>query len=92
VGKARKLATIDSGVYNQTFYGILNGQGDFWTPLAFPTEHAADTHLRMFWAGDPENWSLVQRTHKIVPVRIRLNQLANPTAKEPVDGTGGRDG
>lgn len=76
-GKA-KLATSDSKVYKHTFYGILNAQGDFWTPLAFETERAAMAHLEGFWRADPAKFASVQRTHKIVPVRIRLDQLPKP--------------
>jgi len=70
-----KLAASDSKVYKHTFYGILNAYGDFWTPLAFDTEQGARDHIRHFWRNDPDNLRKCLRTHKIVPVRVRLNQL-----------------
>lgn len=79
---AEKLATIDSKVYKHTFYGILNAQGDFWTPLPFESPEQAEQHLRHFWQhlrhfwrNDPDNLAKCLRTHRIVPVRVTLEQL-----------------
>lgn len=94
----RKLepATSDSSVYRHTFYGILNAQGDFWTPLAFETERQARDHLRFFWRNDPENLKLCERTHKIVPVRVQLTQIsdrdATPREREAVEGEASQPG
>ena len=63
----------DSGNYRHTFYGILNKQGRFWTPLPFHDEEAAKAHLARFAIG--ENRSMLE-THKIVPVRVRLTLAA----------------
>jgi len=79
-GKLVELATSDSDVYDHTFYGILNKQGRFWTPLPFHDKKAARAHLSKWAIGD--NISML-RTHKIVPVRIQLTALpaSSDTAK-----------
>lgn len=69
----KKAATIDSAVYHHTFYGILNKQGQFWTPLPFHDEAAARAHLAKWAIGKNQN---MLDTHKIVPVRIRLTALS----------------
>lgn len=61
--------TIDSSDYRHTFYGILNKQGQFWTPIPFNDEASARIYLERFAHG--KNASMLN-THKIVPVRIRL--------------------
>ncbi len=66
--------TIDSGVYRHGFYGILNAQGQFWTPLAFDSPEQARQHIRNFWV-DPAKAEQCLQTHKIVPVRIRLGMI-----------------
>jgi hypothetical protein len=65
------MATVDSEIYRKTFWGILNKQGDFWTPLAFETEAAATAKLDKFWA---DGWNSCD--FKIVPVRIRLEAIS----------------
>lgn len=67
-----KPRTISSADYKRTFYGILNAQGDFWTPLAFDGEQAARDHIRDFWRHDSAKLSECLRRFKIVPVIIRL--------------------
>jgi hypothetical protein len=69
--------TIDSDVYKMTFHGILNAQGEFWTPLAFESERAARDHIRFFWRNDPAALAKAIRQFKIVPVRIQLTALAS---------------
>lgn len=73
-----KLAATDSKVYKHTFYGILNAYGDFWTQVAFETEDDARDHIKRFWRNVPDKAAECLRTHKIVPVRVRLNQLPDP--------------
>ena len=63
--------SIDSSVYKRTFFGILNKDGDFWTPLAFDAPDKARQHIRDFWL-DKEKAEECLRTFKIVPVRIQL--------------------
>lgn len=76
----KRPATIDSSVYKQTFYGILNAQGDFWTPLSFPSERKARQHILDFWCHDHDqrDWCLLR--FKIVPVQVRLTQIADASA------------
>ncbi len=62
----------DSLAYDHTFYGILNKQGQFWTPLPFHDEAAAKAHLARYAKGS--NASMLE-THKIVPVRVQLTLL-----------------
>lgn len=66
------VPTIDSSVYKHTFYGILNAQGQFWTPLPFHDESAARSHLARWAVGSHES---MLETHKIVPVRIQLSAI-----------------
>ncbi len=68
-------ATIDSGDYKHTFFGILNKQGEFWTPLAFASSKEADAYLAKFVAGNPEKFGAMLGTHRAVPVRIHLTHL-----------------
>lgn len=78
----RKHAHIDSKPYKVTLFGILNAYGDFWTPLAFETERQAREHIDRFWGGShTENAKRCQKSHKIVPVRVRLDHL--PTEPHP---------
>lgn len=68
-------ATISSDVYNHTFYGILNKDGQFWTPAPFHNKEAALAYLKRFSIGD---YSAMLQTHRIVPVRIQLTHIADP--------------
>lgn len=70
-----KIVKSDSKDYRATFYGILNAQGNFWTPLAFETEAKARDHIVNFWGSNTANRDKCLRTHKIVPVRVRLETL-----------------
>lgn len=74
--------TIDSSVYKRSFFGILNAQGQFWTPLAFESEAAAAACLAKFVAGNPKRFSAMLRTHKVVPVRIKLETIPAPSPLE----------
>jgi hypothetical protein len=66
----------DSADYSHTFFGILNAQGDFWTPLPFHDEAAALAHLQKHAVGD---YGAMLKTHRIVPVRIQLTALGQPS-------------
>jgi len=65
----------DSAIYKGSFYGILNAQGDFWTPLAFDSEEAARARIKQFWRIQPDMLAKCLATHRIVPVRIQLSTL-----------------
>jgi hypothetical protein len=75
MGEKPKLASADSKVYRATLYGILNADGDFWTPLAFESDEAAKAHIRGFWKRQPDMAERCLRDFKFVPVRVRLDQL-----------------
>jgi len=75
-------ATIDSADYKHTFYGILNAQGEFWTPLAFHSEQKAEEHIAGFWHANEQERALFRSKRSIVPVRIQLTAL--PTPKETI--------
>jgi hypothetical protein len=69
-------AAIDSADFKMTFYGILNAQGDFWTPLAFDCETAARRHIQNFWQDKPRRDAFLGGC-SIVPVRIQLTEIAS---------------
>lgn len=69
----------DSADYDHTFYGILNGQGKFWSPLPFHDEATARARLERYAQGP--NASMLN-THTIVPVRVVLTAL-DPKLQEP---------
>lgn len=71
-----KLAQSDSSTYRTTFYGILNADGAFWTPLAFDSERAAKEHMERFWGANKDSLNKCRATHRIVPVRIILQQMS----------------
>jgi hypothetical protein len=83
LSKGEELASLDSGPYEQPLYGILNAYGDFWTPLVFSSEKQAWDYLLAFWRQDPKQRAECLRVFKVVPVRVRLDQIPNPT---PHDG------
>jgi len=66
--------TTNSEDFNQSFYGILNAQGQFWTPLAFESEADARQHIEDFWT-DNKSRAECLRTHRIVPVHIQLTAI-----------------
>lgn len=68
----------DSLDYEKTFYGILNKQGQFWSPMPFDSEQAAMERLARFKGAH------LERTHRIVPVRIRLDAIAQPSPVHPI--------
>lgn len=72
---SEKPAKCSSHVFRVTFYGILNAQGDFWTPLAFVSEDAARQHIKGFWGKQTDMAEKCLRTHKIVPVRVNLTEI-----------------
>lgn len=75
--------TTDSKLYDKPFYGILNANGAFWTPLAFDSEKKAEEHLRAFWQASDAEWQGKRRKFKIVPVRIILESLPSPPKSAP---------
>lgn len=81
--------TTDSTLFKMTFYGILNANGAFWTPLAFDSQEKAWQHIRDFWKPSDREWQGQKRHFKVVPVRIQLTRLepahTDPT-KEKIDG------
>jgi hypothetical protein len=72
--------TVDSTVYGQQFYGILNAGGQFWTPLAFESRSAARAHVAHFWST-PEQFTQFMRGAKIVPVHVQLTAIQAPEEK-----------
>lgn len=70
--------TSDSADYKHTFFGILNAQGQFWTPLAFESEVKAVAHIDGFWA-DARSRALFRQKCQIVPVRIQLTVIEGET-------------
>jgi hypothetical protein len=77
----RDAITVDSTVYGGQFYGILNAQGQFWTPLAFDAESAAKAHIESFW-NTQRQVEHFMRGAKIVPVRVQLTTIQAPE-KQP---------
>ncbi|MDH7638977.1 hypothetical protein [Sphingomonas oryzagri] len=71
----REEVACDSDDYKQDFFGILNAQGKFWTPLAFIDEQQARKWLEAFVAKNPERFGDMLTTHTIVPVRIQLSTI-----------------
>lgn len=69
-------ATLESDY----LYGILNGQGQFWTPLAFESEKAARQHIIDFWGHQVGDRDHCLRTHRIVPVRVLITELESQDA------------
>ncbi len=74
---SKQPATSDSDDYHHTFWGILNRQGDFWTPLPFNSEDDAKRYMLDFIQRSPGQFDRMPQTHKIVPVRVQLTQIAN---------------
>lgn len=72
--------TVDSTVYGQQLYGILNAGGQFWTPLAFESRSAARAHIAHFWST-PEQFTQFMRGAKIVPVHVQLTAIQAPEEK-----------
>ena len=75
MGEQPTMISIDSEIYSGSFFGILNRDGEFWTPLAFDSEQAAKTRLTEYWGRI--KWEKIKGDYKIVPVRIRLEVIAN---------------
>lgn len=72
---ASREVKSDSAEYDHTFYGILNGQGKFWSPLPFHDEATARARLERYAQG--ANASMLE-THKVVPVRVVLSLAQEP--------------
>lgn len=73
-------ATCDSRVFQRAFYGILNKEGQFWTPLAFASEKEAYQYLHKFAAGNLDKFASMFETHHVVPVRVQLTHLSEQGA------------
>lgn len=84
-----QTVSIDSCVYAQTFYGILNKDGQFWTPVPFPSKSAALGAIERFW-GTQEAVDGFLVGARIVPVRIRLEAIAQ-TPGQPSAATNNKD-
>ena len=78
-------AMIDSNVYGRNFYGILNKDGQFWTPLAFESERKAHEHIAAFFT-DVAMRGTAMRDFTIVPVRIQLTHLEQGATAGEVKG------
>ena len=66
--------TSDSANYRHQFYGILNAQGEIWTPLAFDSEASARGHIGRFWTDERERELFLAKC-RIVPVRVQLTVI-----------------
>lgn len=66
---ASGIPSADTAEYRATFYGILNAQGYFWTPLIFEREEHARGHIASFWGAHHEKREWCFKHFKIVPVR-----------------------
>ncbi len=73
-------ASIDSANFRQTFFGILNGYGAFWTPLVFEYEASAREHIVRFWNHEPQTRDRCLKEFQIVPVRVQLTHIPGKTA------------
>ena len=71
----RRPATLDSRVYTRPFYGILNAEGDFWSPHVFASEQAARESIIVFWGDQTTARDQCLSSHKIVPIRVRLAEI-----------------
>lgn len=65
--------SISTDSFKPSFFGILNRQGQFWTPLIFDSEKAAQRHLDDFADQDRERFDAV-RNYQIVPVRATIER------------------
>lgn len=55
-------------------WGILNRDGDLWTPSPFETEQAARSYLEGYWTNYPGGPHSTKH-FKIVPVRVTVTPL-----------------
>lgn len=79
MAKRRKPPTRKPKPYRANWrYGILNQDGDIWTPETFDTAQMAAIYLRARKIDHP-SWDL--RRHKIVQVRVTVS--AHPTHRKP---------
>lgn len=65
-------------------FGILNGQGQFWTPLTFISADAAREHISDFWGSDIESAQECLKTHKVVPVRVTVEAIEYEEIGKPI--------
>jgi hypothetical protein len=68
---------IRSTDYKIARFGILNAQGQFWTPDTFVSEQEAIRHVRGFWRGSAADDFL--KRAKIIPVTVTVED-ARPTS------------
>lgn len=72
----KPLAKCSSDAFRVTLYGILNSDGDFWTPLTFESVGAARQHIRDFWGRrQPDMAERCLRDFRIVPVHVDLTEI-----------------
>ena len=76
---AETTITLDSDDYKTTLWGILNADGNFWTPLVFDSDGACREYLEIFAKRYQGRYDSILETHKAVPVRVQL------TAKDEVE-------
>jgi hypothetical protein len=76
------MSRIDTHDYRHEFIGILNADGDFWTPLAFDNEAEARAHISKFWGQDTEKREECLRKFSFVPVRIVIETIDDAPAAD----------
>ena len=76
-----EAVTISSDDYRGlTRYGILNADGDFWTPDAFKSEQQAKDAIAAFWNDVTKTREFLTKC-SIVPVIVTLS-LPTPPEKD----------
>jgi len=65
---------------SENYFGILNAAGDFWTTDVFRTKIEARNHIIKFWRGHKGMAEECFKTHRIVPVIIKLIYVEPPEA------------
>lgn len=78
------MAKTTGKSYRYKAFGILNPDGDVWTPCWFESEREAKGHLEDFWRGAA--FSPADQ-FRIVPVRVTITPLA-PTNRSEGGGDG----
>lgn len=70
-----KLAKCTSVRFGITLYGILNAQGEFWTPVPFQSDGLARQYIRDFWGRQTDMAARCLNDFRIVRVRVNLTEL-----------------
>ena len=76
-----------SNDYDHIFYGILNRDGQIWTPLIFDSKSEAEAYREKHWLSGKTS-SDIRRTHKVVPVEFRIEPVQAIEAGTAETGTG----